>query len=114
MVTWPSPAITVLPFLETPMMVVPCQRGAPWLSECPSMARDMGRAEMAFKPSLAAGVAAVGPAGVGGADLTDVAEQILQEAALAPERRRLVAVGADPHDLLDAGPVGRDDVAGLV
>ncbi len=33
METWPSPAITVLPFAFTPMMVVPCHGIRPWLSE---------------------------------------------------------------------------------
>ena len=41
-----------------------------------------------------------------GADLADVAEQVLEEAAVLAERRRLVAFGADPRDLLHSRALG--------
>ena len=48
------------------------------------------------------------------ADLADVAEQVLQEAALAAERRRLVVVGVDAADLLEPAASAAIDVAGRV
>src|SRR5690606_39282012 len=41
----------------------------------------------------------------GRADLSDVAEQVLQEAALAAQRRRLVVLRIDPCDSVHAGAV---------
>src|SRR5690606_20237515 len=112
---------TVLPFLETPMMVVPCQTGPTRPLEVSSMAGDMGRSAEPFNPrpgsgwteSAAARVAGSAAAAQSrGADLADVAEQVLQERPLATERRRLVAVRLDPDDLLHARGFRRGDVAG--
>src|ERR1700740_3715601 len=44
----------------------------------------------------------------------DIAEEIVEEAAMAAERRGLLAIGIDRGDLLEAGAVDRGDVALLV
>src|SRR3546814_10362514 len=45
------------------------------------------------------------------ADGADIAEDILEEAAFAAERRRLVAFGADLADQLEPGAIDRGDIA---
>src|SRR3546814_16510727 len=44
------------------------------------------------------------------ADGADIAEDILEEAAFAAERRRLVAFGADLADQLEPGAIDRGDI----
>src|SRR5687768_2990462 len=80
------------------------------------MARDMGEPGRGFNPCAdsAAPAAALPAADPRGADLADIAEQVLEEAALAAERRRLVAFRADPRDLLEPAALGGDHVAGGV
>jgi hypothetical protein len=46
-----------------------------------------------------------------GANRADIAEQILEEAAVAAQCRRLVAIGIDPHDLFHAAPFDAGDIA---
>src|SRR3546814_15172279 len=50
----------------------------------------------------------------GGADLSDIAEQLLEEAAIAAQGRRFRVHRVDRHDLLQARALDRGDVAGLV
>src|SRR5688500_7979943 len=110
--TWPSPAMTVLPPLLTPMMVVPCHCIRPWRASRSSMAADMGDPDRSFNPWLgsAAAAAALPAADARCADLADIAEQILEEAALAAQGRRFVVLGADARDLLHPGAIGGDHV----
>src|SRR3546814_3777802 len=48
------------------------------------------------------------------ADGADIAEDILEEAAFAAERRRLVAFGADLADQLEPGAIDRGDIARFI
>src|SRR3546814_16211755 len=48
------------------------------------------------------------------ADRADIAENILEEAAFAAERRRLVAFGADLADQLEPGAIDRGDIARFI
>src|SRR5688572_4535036 len=112
--TWPSPAMTVLPPFFTPMMVVPCHWMRPWLACRSSMPRIWASGRSASILRRAQGSSAA-PASRGtGANLADVAEQILEKAAVAAERRGLVVLGVDPRDLLHAGALDVDDVVGRV
>src|SRR5690606_2637688 len=117
METWPSPAITVLPLFLTPMMVVPCHRTVPWLAFW-SVMRGIWALETGASSAAATrqGSASVGAgarirAAAEAADLPDIAEQILQEAALLAQRGSGIAVGIDPGDLFHPRALGRDHVA---
>src|SRR3546814_12537694 len=48
------------------------------------------------------------------ADGADIAEDILEEAAFAAERRRLVAFGADLADQLEPGAIDRGDISRFI
>src|SRR5690606_10444984 len=80
--------------------------------------RDMGEPRRRFNPSMVwtitLGGLAAGAAHARRSDLADVAEQVLQEAAFAPESRSLVARGADPRDLFQPAAFGADHVAGVI
>ena len=70
------------------------------------------REKPALARAVAAGVGALPRRRVAGADLADIAEQFLDKAALAAQRRGLVAFGVNPRDLLHAAAVDLFDVAG--
>jgi hypothetical protein len=96
--TWPSPAMTVRPPFLTPMMVVPCHWIRPWLAACSFMRRIYAQA-CAVQPRACIirsrfRAAAGPPAPCRRADRADVAEQVLDERAVAAQRRGLVPVGA--------------------
>src|SRR5690606_24787352 len=78
--------------------------------------RDMGQRRWRFNPSSGwrrRSAPCAAAAHARRADLADIAEQVLQEAALAAQRRRLVVLRIDPRDLIHAPAVGGDDVAGF-
>src|SRR5688500_14303609 len=76
------------------------------------MAADMGEPGRSFNPwsASAAPAAALAAADPGGTNLTDIAEQVLEEAALATQRRRLLVLGVDPRDLLEPAAFGSDHI----